>query len=211
MREKHIRDHCHYTEEYRGAAHRICNLKYSVPKKVPIAFRNGSNYDYHFVIKELAEEFKIQFTCLGENIENYITLTVPIEKKVRRIDKNGENITKNISYILQFIDSARFRASSLSNLVNNIFEGIYRIKCKYGHDDKKCETCGIKYKHCDCFVEYTNCKDDLIEQKCLYCNKSYQRKFDEKITRTQKKFDPAKFLSVPGLAWQAVLEKTKVK
>ena len=33
---------------------------------------NGSNYDYHFIIKELAEEFKKQFTCLGENIENFI-------------------------------------------------------------------------------------------------------------------------------------------
>ena len=55
--------------------------------------------------------------------------TVPIEKEVTRIDKNGEEITKNISYILQFIDSARFMASSLSNLVNNLFEGIHRIKC----------------------------------------------------------------------------------
>ena len=52
-------------------------------------------------------------------------------------------------------------ASSLSNLSNNPSEGIHRIKCKFGHDDKKCETCGMKYKHCDCFLEYTNFKDDL--------------------------------------------------
>ena len=94
---------------------------------------NGSNYDYHFIIKELAEQFKKQFTCLGENTEKYITFTVPIEKEVTRIDKNGEEITKNICYILQFIDSARFMASSLSNLVNNLSEGIHRIKCKFGH------------------------------------------------------------------------------
>ena len=91
------RGHCHYTGEYRGAAHSICNLKYSVPKKIPIVFHNGSNYDYHFIIKELAEEFKKQFTCLGENTEKYITFTVPIEKEVIRIDKNGEEITKNIT------------------------------------------------------------------------------------------------------------------
>ena len=42
---------CHYTGEYRGAAHSIWNLKYSVSKKVPIAFHNGSNYNYHFFIK----------------------------------------------------------------------------------------------------------------------------------------------------------------
>ena len=64
-----FRDHFHYTGEYRGAAHGICNLKYSVPKKFPIVLHNGSNYDYHFIIKELAEEFKKQFTCLGENTE----------------------------------------------------------------------------------------------------------------------------------------------
>ena len=111
----------------------------------------------------LAEEFKKQFTCLGENTEKYITFTVSIEKEVTRIDKNGEEITKNISYILQFIDSARFMASSLSNLVNNLSEGIHRIKCKFGHNDKKWEAGGIKYKHCDPFLEYTNFKDNLIE------------------------------------------------
>ena len=52
---------------------------------------------------------------------------------------------------LQFIISTRFMTSSLSNLVNNLFEGIRRIKYELGHDDKKCETCGIKYKYCDCF------------------------------------------------------------
>ena len=51
-----VTDHCNYTREHRGAAHSICNLKYSVPKIIPIFFRNGSNYDYHFIIKELAEE-----------------------------------------------------------------------------------------------------------------------------------------------------------
>ena len=51
--------------------------------------------------------------------------------------------------------------SSLSNLVNNLSGGVHRIK--FGQDDKKCETCGIKYKSCDCFLEHTNFKDDLIE------------------------------------------------
>ena len=88
-------------------------MKCIIPKKIPIVFHNGSNYDYHFIIDELAEEFTKQFTFLEENTEKYITLTVPIEKEVPR---NGEKITKNTFYILQFIVSARFRASSLSNL-----------------------------------------------------------------------------------------------
>ena len=92
-----------------------------MPKKNLIVFHNGSNYDYHFIIKELAQEFQKQFTCLGENTEKYITFTVPIEKEVTRIDKNGEEITKNISPILRFIDSARFTAGSLSNLANKLY------------------------------------------------------------------------------------------
>ena len=67
--------------KYRGAVHSICNLKYSLPKKILIAFHDRSNYDYHFIIKGLAEEFKKQFTCLGEYTEKFITFTVSMEKK----------------------------------------------------------------------------------------------------------------------------------
>ena len=66
-------------------------------------------------------------------------------------------------------------ASSLSNLVNNLSEGLHRIKCKLEYDDKKCETCAIKYKRCDCFLEYASIKDDLIKYKCLTCNKTHQK------------------------------------
>ena len=59
-------------------------------------------------------------------------------------------------------------ASSSSNLVNNLSEEIHRIEFKFGHDDKKCDTCRTKCKYCDCF-------------KCLCCNKNYQHKFDEKL------------------------------
>ena len=68
-----------------------------------------------------------------------------------------------------------------SNLFNNLFEGIHQIKYKYRHNDKKCGTCGIKYKYCDHFLEYSNFKNDLMEYKCLCCNKNYQQKFDEKL------------------------------
>ena len=51
-----------------------------------------------------------------------MNFTIPIGKEVTKIDKDGEEITKNISYILQFIDSTIFMASPLSNLVNNLSE-----------------------------------------------------------------------------------------
>ena len=175
-----IRDHCRYRREYRGAPHSICNLKYSLSKKIPVVFHNGSNYDYHFIIKEITKRIKKQFTCLGQKTEKYVTFIVPTEKEVTRIDKMEKNF-KNVSYLLQFIDSTRFMASSLSNLVNNLFERIRKIKCKHRHDDKNCETCRIRYKYCDCFFEYTNFKEDLMEYKCLCCDKNYQHKFDEKL------------------------------
>ena len=129
-------------------------------KKIPIVFHNGLNYDYHFIIKELVELKKK--THLGENTEKWITFTVSIEKAVTRIDKNGEEITKNMSYVLKFL------------------EGIHKPKCKYGQDDKKCEYCRIKYKYCNCYFEYTNFKEDLREHKYLISNKNCQIKFDEK-------------------------------
>ena len=71
-------------------------------------------------------------------------------------------------------------ARSLSNFVNNLSKGIHRIKCKYQHDDKRCETCGIKYNY-NSHTEYANFKDDILEYKCLCCNKNYQHKFDKKL------------------------------
>ena len=68
----------------------------------------------------MAQEFNQQFTCLRETTGKYITFTIPTQKEVARIDKNGEEIAKNISYILQFIDSARFMTSTLSNLCQGI-------------------------------------------------------------------------------------------
>ena len=51
--------------------------------------------------------------------------------------------------------------------MNNSFETVHKIKCKFGHDDKKCEAGGIKLKYRDCFLEYINFKDDLMEYKYL--------------------------------------------
>ena len=63
-----------YTGKYRGAAHSMCNSKYSLPKQIAITFHNASRYDYHFIINKLAKEFKGQFLCLEENTVKYITL-----------------------------------------------------------------------------------------------------------------------------------------
>ena len=67
-----VRDRCHCTGECRGTLHSIFNFKKSIPIKITVIFHTmiGSNYDYHFITKELAEELKRQFTYSGENTEN---------------------------------------------------------------------------------------------------------------------------------------------
>ena len=107
---------------------------------------------------------KVEFHCLRENTERFITFSVPIENWVTRIDKNGEENTKIISYRLQFIVTGRFMASLSSILVANLGEGNVHVQCK-------CTNWST------CCLKYTNAKDDLIEQNFLSCNKNYQKKF----------------------------------
>ena len=70
-----------------GAAHSICNVRFNVSNEIPVVFHNGSDYDDHFIIRELANEFDTtslgQFECLGENTEKYKTFSVLIEKKLQ--------------------------------------------------------------------------------------------------------------------------------
>ena len=159
--KKHkVRDHCHYMGKYRGAAHNICNLRYKVPKEIPVVFHNGSTYDYHFIIKELVKEFEGDFDCLGKNTEKYITFSVALKKKI-------ENKNLEITYKIKFIDSFRFMLSSLSKLVDNLSEGILNNKCA----DCKCNLDYIKTKNEKLILEYYNCK------QC------YRKKFNKELIK----------------------------
>ena len=142
-----VRDHYHYTEKYKSAVYFICNLKYNGRREIPVAFHKDSNYDYHFITKELGSKFEEKFECLRKNAKTYKTVSVPIEKEVLEIDKDGNESVVTISYKTKFIDSARFMAISLSNLFDNLIEKIHKIK----------------FKNCDCFLEYESAKDNLIK------------------------------------------------
>ena len=133
-----FRDHCHYTGKYRGAAHNNCNLNYKESKEFPVVFYNGSTYDYHFIIKGLSKEFNGQFECLGENTEKYITFSVPFKK-----------------HKLEFVDSFTFISTSLSTLVNNLFDELYNDKCI----------------DCKSYLDYMLIKDDQLIFRCFECKK----------------------------------------
>ena len=110
-----VKDHCHYTGKYREAAHSPCNLRYKIPKSIPVVFHNGSSYDFHVIINQLAKDFDGTFSCLGKNTEKYITFSISIFKKACS-DK------KPIAYQIKFIDSYKHMSQSLSNLVDNLAE-----------------------------------------------------------------------------------------
>ena len=107
-----VKDHDHYNGKYRGAAHSICNLRYATQRHIVVAMHNGSNYDVHLIIKELAKDFKSNMNCRSENTEKYMTFSIPIKKQ----KENGKLIT----YRLKFVDTARFMMGSLSNHVDNL-------------------------------------------------------------------------------------------
>ena len=156
-----LRDHCHYTGKYRGAAHNICILRYKIPKEIPVVFHNGSTYDYHFIIKELVKEFDRNFECLGENTEKYIAFSAPIKKKI-------ENKNIEITYKIKFIDSYRFMSMSLSKLIDNFAEGIHNNKCA------DCESC----------LDYVrSTKNEKLILKCFNCETYYRKKFDKELIK----------------------------
>ena len=160
-----VRDHCHYTRKYRGAAHDICNLRYKIPKKIPVVFHNGSTYGYHFIIKELAEEFEGEFECLGENTEKYITFSLPLKKETTEKNKNDNDKISKISYKIKIIDSCRFMSTSLSNLVSSLSEGLHNDRC-------------IDCKSC---FDYMTTKDEQLIFRCFRCKKSYEKNFNKKL------------------------------
>ena len=80
INRKKVKDHCHYTGKFRGAAHSKCNLNYKVPKEIPIIIHNAS-YDNNFILNQLAKEFKGELNCIGNNMEKYITFSVPLKQE----------------------------------------------------------------------------------------------------------------------------------
>ena len=113
----------------------------------------------HFIIKELVKGFDGNFGCLRESTEEYITFSAPIKKKI-------ENKNIEITYKIKFIDSYRFMSMPLSNLIDNLSEGINNNKCA------DCESC----------LDYVrSTKNEKLILKCFNCKTYYEKDFNKEL------------------------------
>ena len=93
-----VRDYCHYTGKYRGAAHHASNLNFNVLNEISVVFHNVLICDYHFIINELANEFEGQFECVVEKKENFKPFSVLMINEITKINEDGNESVAYISY-----------------------------------------------------------------------------------------------------------------
>ena len=124
IKDRKVRDHCHYTGKYRGATHSNCNLQYKIPGHIPVIFHNLSGYDAHLFIRELSKHMS-SMGVITKNKEDYISFSMKV-KVGTRMDKNGIEVPIEVD--LRLIDSFRFMSSSLDSLVNNLSRGGHKFR-----------------------------------------------------------------------------------
>ena len=180
-----VRDRCHFTGKYRGAAHKSCNLKYKKPNFTLVIFHNISGYDSHLSIKNLGfSEGNID--CIPNNAEKYISFTKTIQvgyymKEVKNKNKKGETThfeTRPRYHEIRFIDSFKFMATILEKLVNNLpKDDFINVKRYYKEDKLELVTREGVYPY-----EYMDTPEKLKETQLPARKAFYSRLNDEGIT-----------------------------
>ena len=112
-----VRDHCHFTGQYRGAAHNSCNLQCRKPMILPVIFHNLQGYDAHLFIKQLSS-IPGELNCIPSTEEKYISFSKKIKVDEYKSRRTGE--TLSLYFEIRFIDSFKFLQTSLTNLVENL-------------------------------------------------------------------------------------------
>ena len=154
-----VKNYCEFTGKYQGTCHKICRSKYKTLKEIPIIFHNGSDYDYHVIINQLAISFKMygSFYCLSENSEKYNTFSVHFKTN------------KSIICRLKFADSFRFMNTSLLNLISNLSDQLYN-NCFY----------------CKNLLDYMIFKDNKVVCRCFERKKNISKYFNNELTKRFK-------------------------
>ena len=160
-----VRDHCHFTGQYRGAAHKSCNLKLKVKPgitKIPVVFYNLKGYDSHLIMQKI-HTTKGNITCIPNNAEKYISFSV------------GQ---------LKFLDSFQFMASSLEKLVDATDKSDFKLARKEFGDKTEILICKGVYPY-----EYINSLERFNEPQLHTIDKFYIKLSDESVS--QKDYEHA--------------------
>jgi len=235
-----VKDHCHITGKFRGAAHQDCNLNYKVIKFVPLVCHNLSGYDAHFIIKELGFDNE-PIDLLAQNKERYISFSKQFQVHPKK-------------YItLRFIDSFKFLPSSIDSLSKNLDDNQFNEIRKFFPDSNafnlirkkgvfpydfldshskfdfpslpsqesfynKLNDCGVtaeQYNHAATVWDNFKCNDlgaysDLYLKTDVLLLADIFENFRSVCLKTYS-LDPAHYYTAPGLSWDSMLKFTKIK
>ncbi|GJQ87763.1 hypothetical protein Trydic_g14174 [Trypoxylus dichotomus] len=227
-----VRDHCHFTGKYRGAAHSQCNLEYLDTKTIPVVFHNLSGYDGHLLVEELAKSGKLR--VIPNNTERYTAMT---------------HTTEDNEIKFKFIESFRFMASSIDKLasyleehpvlVSNFNRDVGLLKrtgvFPYGYVDNLKKLDELHLPPIEAFHnDLTN--TDICEEDYKYAQKVWREfqcrnlgEYSDLYMKTDvlllaeifenfrqnclKNYglDAAHYYTAPGLSWDAMLKYTGVE
>ena len=226
-----VKDHCHITGRYRGAAQNACNLKMRIkPQKdqIPVVFHNLRGYGAHHLMQAISQLQK-EVKCVANNMEKYITFSVgglrfidslnflqgSLDSLVRATPKESLKITSTISkgsdllykkgiYPYEYIDSwEKFSETSLPDK-ENFYSKL--------NDEQITDN---EYAHAQTVWDTFECKT-LGNYHDLYVKTDVDLLADvfenfRKLCLEQYGLDPAHYFTSPGLSWDALLKKTGVK
>ncbi|XP_044005508.1 uncharacterized protein LOC122850422 [Aphidius gifuensis] len=201
-----VRDHCHFTGAYRGAAHVGCNLNYQESCTIAVVFHGLSNYDSHFLIKQLKKQFPGTINLLALNKESYISFTKHVK---------GTRIR------FRFIDSYKFMASSISTLANELEDKDKSISLSFCNNLEEFKLITKKrifpYDYIDSWEKFN--EEQLPSKLDFYSqlNEEHISEIDyNHACKDWKKFniknlDPDHYFTLPGLSFNAMLKYTEIE
>lgn len=178
-KNKRVRDHCHFSGLYRGAAHAKCNLQIRQKHVIPIVMHNLSGYDSHLFIKQLALNIKGDITIIPNNAENYISFTKVVDKSTRKFEERVK---------LKFIDSCRFMPASLSELASLLPADKKRILRNECTEKYSLEQIAMLERKGVFPYDYIDCVQRLQENKLPSKEKFYSKLNEEGISDQEYQF-----------------------
>ena len=169
-----VRDHCHFTGEYRGAAHNECNLNCKKTLILPVIFHNLQGYDSHLFIKQLAK-VSGDLSTIPSTEEKYISFSKSITVDQYYSKNMGKLLPKKIE--IRFIDSFKFLQASLSDLVENLQSSDFKNRKKEIKNNSSILTRKGVYPY-----DYVTSINKLKETKLPSKEAFYSKLYDEEIS-----------------------------